>query len=99
MAKEGEGHYVEGHYVGGSHFGIRGGQSTANDLESLTGTPPTDWACPNVLIPAELWAKLDEYLGAGKHGNVTLNIKGGKIISWQLTEIGRIDKGCMPTVD
>jgi hypothetical protein len=27
-----------------------------------------------------------------KHGNITLNVKQGKIISWAITEVGRIDK-------
>ena len=95
MAKEGEGP--------GINFGtpaIQGGQLTDQDANGQWhGTIPTDWPCPDLAIPAEFWRRLEAYLQAGNHGNVTLNIKDGKVISWQLTEIGRIDKRCMPTVD
>tara|TARA_Y100000310_G_scaffold309564_1_gene353793 strand:+ start:282 stop:500 length:219 start_codon:yes stop_codon:yes gene_type:complete len=58
-------------------------------LLSLDG----DSAMGVVGFPAELLQKIREYFAAGKHGNVMLNIKGGKIMSWEITEMGRVDKG------
>ena len=44
-------------------------------------------------IPPDLLDAIRQYMAAGKHGNITLNVKNGQIVSWSLTEIGRIDKG------
>ena len=47
---------------------------------------------PIVDIPPALYEAIQGFLHSEKHGNITLNIKQGKIISWAITEVGRIDK-------
>lgn len=37
-------------------------------------------------IPEELWAKVLEFLAAGKTGEVLLYVKAGRVINGQLTE-------------
>ena len=44
-------------------------------------------------VPIELAEKLREFLSAGKTGNITLNVKDGRIVGWQLTEFGHPSKG------
>ena len=44
-------------------------------------------------VPVELAEKLREFLSAGKTGNITLNVKDGRIVGWQLTEFGRPSNG------
>ena len=41
-------------------------------------------------MPLELTTKLREFLAQGKTGNVVLDIKDGRILSWKLTEYGRL---------
>lgn len=41
-------------------------------------------------VPPEIAAKLREFLAAGKTGNVVLDIKEGRILSWKVTEYGRL---------
>ncbi len=43
-------------------------------------------------IPPALYEAIRGFLHSEKHGNITLNVKQGKIISWAITEVGRIDK-------
>jgi hypothetical protein len=43
-------------------------------------------------IPPALYEAIRGFLHGEKHGNITLNVKQGKIISWAITEVGRIDK-------
>ena len=47
---------------------------------------------PIVDIPPTLYEAIRGFLHSEKHGNITLNVKQGKIISWAITEVGRIDK-------
>ena len=47
---------------------------------------------PIVDIPPALYEAIRGFLNSEKHGNITLNVKQGKIISWAITEVGRIDK-------
>ena len=47
---------------------------------------------PIVDIPPALYEAIKGFLHSEKHGNITLNIKQGKIIFWAITEVGRIDK-------
>jgi len=59
-----------------------------------------EWvAADGVVFPIALFHNLRDYLQAGKHGNIRLDVKGGKIISWAFTETGRIDKGSDAQVD
>lgn len=41
-------------------------------------------------MPVEIGLKLREFLAAGKTGNVVLDIKEGRILSWKVTEYGRL---------
>ena len=41
-------------------------------------------------IPAEVWERIREFLGASKTGSVTLDVKDGKVLAWKLTEAGRV---------
>jgi len=41
-------------------------------------------------IPQEVIEKIYEFLAAGKTGNITLDIKEGRILSWKVTEHGRV---------
>ena len=45
-------------------------------------------------ITEELRGKFQAFLSAGKTGNITFNVKDGRVLSWQFTEFGRpcIDK-------
>ena len=42
-------------------------------------------------MPPQLFAQIRAYLAAGKFGKITLDVQKGKIISWSLTEVGRVD--------
>lgn len=53
---------------------------------TLTETKPT------IDMPPELFVKIREYMAAGKHGKITLNIKAGEIVAWEFVELGRIDR-------
>lgn len=44
-------------------------------------------------ITDELRAKLREFMSAGKTGNITLNVKDGRVMSWQFAEFGRPSNG------
>jgi len=41
-------------------------------------------------ITEELQRKVQAFLTAGKTGNITLNIKDGRVLSWQFAEFGRV---------
>jgi hypothetical protein len=41
-------------------------------------------------IPKGLMDKLYLFLNAGHTGNVVLDIKDGRVLSWKVTEFGRI---------
>ena len=41
-------------------------------------------------LPAELVDKLRAFLAAGHTGNIVLDIKDGRILSWKMTEYGRL---------
>lgn len=41
-------------------------------------------------IPHELMAKIREFMLANKTGNVTLDVKEGQVLSWKITEHGRL---------
>ena len=45
-------------------------------------------------ITEELRRKFQDFLAAEKTGNITFNVKDGRVLSWQFTEFGRpcIDK-------
>lgn len=49
-----------------------------------------------IAIPPELLEKIQRFLLADKTGNVTFDIKEGRIMSWKITEHGRL---CTPQVD
>ena len=40
-------------------------------------------------ISEELRIKVQNFLASGKTGNITLNVKEGRILSWQFAEFGR----------
>lgn len=42
-------------------------------------------------LPEVLVRKLHDFLAAAKTGNVTLDIKEGRILSWKMTEYGRVN--------
>jgi len=42
-------------------------------------------------LPEQVQEKLVVFLREGKTGNVTLDIKDGRILAWKITEAGRID--------
>ena len=56
------------------------------------GTRVEETAPKTLDIPVELFERMREYMAAGKHGNITWNMKNGRIISWSLTEVGRINR-------
>lgn len=41
----------------------------------------------------ELQGKILDFLVAGKTGNITLNVKDGRVLSWQFAEFGRPSNG------
>mgnify|MGYP003144232001 CR=1 FL=1 len=43
-----------------------------------------------IAVPSELLDKIREFLYADKTGNVTMDIKEGRILSWKITEHGRV---------
>jgi ribosomal protein S18 len=43
-----------------------------------------------VVVPPELLDKIREFLSSDKTGNVTMDIKEGRILSWKITEHGRV---------
>jgi len=49
-----------------------------------------------IAIPVELTQKIREFLLANKTGNVILDVKEGRIMSWKITEYGRL---CGPVLD
>lgn len=42
-------------------------------------------------IPAALSDKLRDFLAMAKTGNVIMDIKEGRILSWKFTEYGRVN--------
>ena len=47
---------------------------------------------PMIALPGiseELRVKVQGFLASGKTGNITLNVKEGRILSWQFAEFGR----------
>ncbi len=50
-------------------------------------------------VPPPLYEAILGFIRDQKHGNITLNIKAGQIVSWSLTEIGRIDKCKDPALE
>lgn len=43
-------------------------------------------------MPRELVVQLAHFLSQGKTGHTKLNIKDGRILAWEITELGRVDK-------
>jgi len=41
-------------------------------------------------LPEILLSRLRQFLEAGHTGNVVLDIKDGRVLSWKVTEFGRI---------
>lgn len=48
-------------------------------------------------IPPVLMMKIREFLADNKTGNVTLDIKHGKIVSWKIAEYERLYSGRVDT--
>ena len=43
-----------------------------------------------MVVPPELLDKIREFLSSDKTGNVTMDIKEGRILSWKITKHGRV---------
>lgn len=44
------------------------------------------------MVPREVQQKIITFLQAGKTGNITLDVKEGRVLAWKITEAGRVDK-------
>lgn len=43
-----------------------------------------------VPIPETAWARLREFLESGRTGKIVLNVKDGRVLSWEVREHGRV---------
>jgi hypothetical protein len=43
-------------------------------------------------IPPEAFERIKAFLMAGKTGNIQLDVKQGQVLSWKVTEHGRVAK-------
>jgi hypothetical protein len=43
-------------------------------------------------IPIEAWEKIRAFLQARRTGNVSLDVKEGRVLAWKITEHGRVAK-------
>lgn len=46
-----------------------------------------------VPLPVKCWARLREFLEAGRTGKIVLNVKDGKVLSWEVREHERDSEG------